>query len=177
MKLQIKIEKTDEAKRLEKEFGLNFDLIQAFPYDAGFDLRACIPGTVYINPHRTMIIPSGLKMQMLSPNYEIQIRSRSGLAAKHGIQVLNSPGTIDFGYRLEIMLILHNTSGEEFKIVPGDRVAQACFREIPSVEMSYVDRIDEKIELIEKIEAGMQAKGVVKLPEAKRGGLGSTGVK
>jgi len=169
--MKIKVEKTDEAKRLEKDFNLNFNLITAFPYDAGFDLRACIPGTVYLNPNRTLIIPSGLKIQMLDHNYEIQIRSRSGLAAKHSVHILNSPGTIDFGYRAEIMLILHNSSSEEFKIMPGDRIAQACFREIPSIEISYVDRIDEKIELIEKVGSG------IKVPDPKRGGLGSTGVK
>jgi deoxyuridine 5'-triphosphate nucleotidohydrolase len=115
---------------------------------------------------------------MGDPNWEVQIRARSGLAAKYGVTVLNSPGTIDYGYRKEIQVILYNCDVyENFRIDPGDRIAQACFREIPKVNFSYVDQISEEINLeslpteTTSLADEMKAKLL-----KKRGGLGSTGV-
>ena len=90
---------------------------------AGVDLRANIDEEVILYPMERKLIPTGIFIE-LPKGYEAQIRPRSGLAAKHGITVLNSPGTIDADYRGEIMVILINLSNEYFSIKPGMRIAQ-----------------------------------------------------
>lgn len=90
---------------------------------AGADLRAFITDTIVIKPFERILIPTGLKIE-LPIGYEAQVRSRSGLALKSGIAVLNSPGTIDSDYRGDIGVILINLSNDEFTINNGDRIAQ-----------------------------------------------------
>ena len=90
---------------------------------AGMDLRAFIPENVSIKPFQRMLIPTGLYIE-LKKGYEAQIRPRSGLALKHGITVLNSPGTIDADYRGEIKILLINFSDVDFTVQNGDRIAQ-----------------------------------------------------
>lgn len=90
---------------------------------AGVDLRANIDEEVILYPMERKLIPTGLFIE-LPVGYEAQIRPRSGLAVKHGITVLNSPGTIDADYRGEIMAILINLSNEYFSVKPGMRIAQ-----------------------------------------------------
>lgn len=90
---------------------------------AGVDLRANIDEEVILYPMERKLIPTGIFLE-LPKGYEAQIRPRSGLAAKHGITVLNSPGTIDADYRGEIMAILINLSNEYFSVKPGMRIAQ-----------------------------------------------------
>ena len=101
-------------------------LSYANPFDAGLDLRAAISEPKILMPNERAIIPNGIscEMQAASPDFEIQVRPRSGLAAKKGITLVNAPGTIDWGYRGEIMSILLNTGTEPFEIKPGDRIAQ-----------------------------------------------------
>lgn len=90
---------------------------------AGVDLRANIDEEIILYPMERKLIPTGIFIE-LPKGYEAQIRPRSGLAAKHGITVLNSPGTIDADYRGEIMVLLINLSNEYFSIKPGMRIAQ-----------------------------------------------------
>jgi dUTP pyrophosphatase len=90
---------------------------------AGLDLRANLGNAVTLEPMQRQLIPTGLFIQ-LPEGYEAQIRPRSGLAFKHGITVLNSPGTIDADYRGEIMVLLINLSGQPFVIEHGERIAQ-----------------------------------------------------
>ena len=90
---------------------------------AGVDLRANIDEEIILYPMERKLIPTGIFIE-LPRHYEAQIRPRSGLAAKHGITVLNSPGTIDADYRGEIMVILINLSNEYFSVKPGMRIAQ-----------------------------------------------------
>jgi dUTP pyrophosphatase len=90
---------------------------------AGVDLRANIDEEVILYPMERKLIPTGIFIE-LPKGYEAQIRPRSGLAAKHGITVLNSPGTIDADYRGEIMVLLINLSNEYFSVKPGMRIAQ-----------------------------------------------------
>lgn len=90
---------------------------------AGMDLRAFIENDITLKPLERCIIPTGLFMA-LPVGYEAQIRPRSGLAAKHGVTVLNSPGTIDADYRGEVGVILINLSDEDFTIENGERIAQ-----------------------------------------------------
>lgn len=92
-------------------------------HSAGMDLRAFTTGPVTLKPMERKLIPTGLYIE-LPEGYEAQVRPRSGLALKHGITVLNSPGTIDADYRGEIGVILINFSDNEFTINDGDRIAQ-----------------------------------------------------
>lgn len=90
---------------------------------AGMDLRASLTGPVLLKPLQRELIPTGLFIE-LPLGYEAQIRPRSGLAFKHGLTVLNSPGTVDSDYRGEIKVLLVNLSNEAFQIQPGERIAQ-----------------------------------------------------
>ncbi|MBS1650699.1 MAG: dUTP diphosphatase [Bacteroidetes bacterium] len=101
-----------------------FDLpAYATALSAGMDLRANITEPVFLKPLERKLIETGLYIE-LPPSYEAQIRPRSGLAFKHGITVLNSPGTIDADYRGEIKVLLVNLSNEVFEIKAGERIAQ-----------------------------------------------------
>jgi len=95
--------------------------------DSGFDLRAAVKEPITIKAGTHALIPNGIKLQIESDSsdYEIQVRPRSGLASKSGISVVNTPGTIDYGYRGELKTILINLGHEDFIIQPGDRIAQA----------------------------------------------------
>jgi dUTP pyrophosphatase len=92
-------------------------------HSAGMDLRAYTGGPVILKPMERKLIPTGLYIE-IPVGYEAQVRPRSGLALKHGITVLNSPGTIDADYRGEIGVILINLSGNDFTVNDGDRIAQ-----------------------------------------------------
>lgn len=149
----ILVEKTDQAILLEEKLGISWGLEVKHQDDAGFDVRACITESLVLSPGHTNIIPTGLRCKILLPMWEIQVRSRSGLAAKHNVAVLNSPGTIDYLYRDEIKVILHNFDKNNYYMIkPGERIAQLCVREIPQVRWLYG-----------KVEA------------SDRGGFGSTG--
>ncbi|MCF0177334.1 MAG: dUTP diphosphatase, partial [Bacteroidales bacterium] len=95
----------------------------ATPYSAGMDLKANLQEPVTLAPMQRAMIPTGLSIE-LPAGYEAQVRPRSGLAAKHGLTVLNSPGTVDADYRGEIKVILINLGAEPFVINPGERIAQ-----------------------------------------------------
>jgi len=122
---------------------------------AGMDLRANIDSSILLKPLERAIIKTGLFIA-LPPSYEAQVRPRSGMAAKNGITVLNSPGTIDADYRGEIGVILVNLSNEPFTINDGERIAQLV---IAKHEQANWD----EVEILEETERG-------------KGGFGSTGL-
>ncbi len=109
---------------------------------AGMDLRANIEKPVVLGPLERAMIPTGLFMA-LPDGTEAQVRPRSGLAAKFGISVLNSPGTIDADYRGEIRVILVNLSNEAFTVNPGERIAQMVVARYEKVEWDEVEVLDE----------------------------------
>lgn len=121
--------------------------------DAAYDLRSRVD--TVLPPGKVMLVPSGLFLE-LPEGFEAQVRPRSGLALKHGISVLNSPGTIDAGYRGEVAIILLNLGEKEFPVKRGDRIAQMVIQRLPDVELVPV----------------------AELAASKRGagGFGSTGV-
>ena len=123
---------------------------------AGMDLRAAIVESISLAPMERKIIPTGISIS-LPEGHEAQVRPRSGLAAKHGITVLNSPGTIDADYRGEIGVILINLSNEVFTISPEDRIAQLVIAQ-------YTQIIWEPTQTLEESERGSR-------------GFGSTGKK
>ena len=109
---------------------------------AGMDLRASLDAPVTLGPLQRALVPTGLYIA-LPPGFEAQVRPRSGLAAKHGITVLNTPGTIDADYRGEIKVILVNLSDTPFDIVPGERIAQMVIARHERVEWKETDSLDE----------------------------------
>jgi dUTP pyrophosphatase len=109
---------------------------------AGMDLVAAVEETVEIQPNEVKLIPTGIKVQ-LPIGYELQVRPRSGLALKHGITCLNSPGTVDSDYRGEVGVILINHSTKPFVINRGDRVAQAVIAKYETAEFIPVETLDE----------------------------------
>jgi len=123
---------------------------------AGVDVRANNEEVITLAPLERAMVPTGLFFQ-IPAGYEAQVRPRSGLAAKKGITVLNTPGTIDADYRGEVKVILVNLSNEPFDIVPGERIAQIVFAAHETVNW-------EEVETLEESERGA-------------GGFGSTGVK
>ena len=128
----------------------------ATPQSAGVDLRADTREDIVLPPLGRAMVPTGLYLE-IPAGYEAQVRPRSGLAAKKGITVLNSPGTIDADYRGEVRVILVNLSSDPFTIVPGERIAQMVFARHEQVEWEEVDTLEES--------------------ERGAGGFGSTGVK
>jgi len=123
---------------------------------SGMDIRANIGEPIILKPFERQLIPTGIYVD-LPEGYEIQVRSRSGLAYKQGLFVLNSPGTIDDDYTGEIGVILCNLSGEEQTINPGDRIAQLV-----------LCKLEDKVEWDEREELG-------KVTERGAGGYGHTG--
>ena len=123
---------------------------------AGMDLKANIEEPITLAPLQRAMVPTGLYIA-LPEGTEAQIRPRSGLAAKHGVTVLNTPGTIDADYRGEIKVILVNLSDEPFTINPGERIAQMVVARYEKVEWNEVESLDET--------------------ERGTGGFGSTGTK
>jgi dUTP pyrophosphatase len=109
---------------------------------AGMDLRANIDAPIELQPLQRALVPTGLYMA-LPAGYEAQVRPRSGLAAKHGLSVLNAPGTIDADYRGEVKVILVNLSNEPFVINPGERIAQMVVARYEKVEWDEVEVLDE----------------------------------
>lgn len=109
---------------------------------AGLDLRANLTTDVTLQPLERRLIPTGLRIA-LPKGYEAQVRPRSGLALKHGITLLNTPGTIDADYRGEIGVIMVNLSNEPFKITHSDRIAQLVIARFEHAEWNAVESLDE----------------------------------
>ena len=128
----------------------------ATPLSAGMDVRAHLSEPVVLEPLGRALIPTGLYMA-IPEGFECQVRPRSGLAVKHGITVLNSPGTIDADYRGEVRVLLVNLSDEPFTITPGERIAQLVVAAHARVEWEECDSLDQTL------------RGT--------GGVGSTGLK
>ncbi|MDY5930444.1 MAG: dUTP diphosphatase [Candidatus Ornithospirochaeta sp.] len=122
---------------------------------SGADVRAYLPsGPIVIEPGHASIVPTGLYFQ-IPQGYEIQVRSRSGLAARDNVIVLNSPGTIDSDYRGEVKVILMNLSNRPFEVENGDRIAQLVLSRVETASFALADSLDDT--------------------ERKDGGFGSTG--
>ncbi|MEO8960929.1 MAG: dUTP diphosphatase [Ginsengibacter sp.] len=109
---------------------------------SGLDLRANLSAPVTLRPMERDIIPTGLFLD-IPEGYEVQIRPRSGLASKHGITCLNTPGTIDSDYRGEIKIILINLSKEEYHISNGDRIAQMVVSKVERAQLKPVLQLDK----------------------------------
>ena len=125
--------------------------------DSGFDLRAYLKESVTLKPLERKLIPTGLKFE-LPPNTELQVRPRSGMALKHGISVLNTPGTVDEGYRGDVGVIAVNLSNEDYTIEPGERIAQGVIMNVIGQNISTLTKTNSLTDT-----------------ERGEGGFGSTG--
>ncbi len=130
---------TLEVERLEHAGGLDLPSYQT-PGSAGLDLRAAVAEPVVLAPGARTLVPTGLKLA-IPQGHEGQVRPRSGLALKHGLAVLNSPGTIDSDFRGEIRVILANLGGEPFTIERGMRIAQLVIAPCVQVSIVEVDQV------------------------------------
>lgn len=109
---------------------------------AGADLRACLDAPLTLAPGARAMVPTGLAVE-LPEGFEMQIRPRSGLAAKHGVTVLNAPGTVDADYRGEVKVLLANLGEDAVTIAAGDRIAQAVIAPVTRAEFTLVDGLSE----------------------------------
>lgn len=123
---------------------------------AGMDVRADNDEPIVLEPLQRALVPTGLYLE-IPAGYEVQVRPRSGLAAKKGVTVLNSPGTIDADYRGEVKVILVNLSSEAFTVLKGERIAQLVLSRHETIEWEEVEELSES--------------------GRATGGFGSTGVK
>ena len=111
---------------------------------SGMDLMAFIKETIIIKPKTSFLVPTGLSVAF-SKDYEIQVRPRSGLAAKNNITVINSPGTIDSDYRGEIKVIIYNHGNHDFTINNGDRIAQMILAPVVKMELEETNELPETL--------------------------------
>lgn len=125
--------------KIKKEKGVILPSYETL-FSSGADIRAYISSPITIYPHTRALIPTGIFVE-IPEGYEIQIRSRSGLALKKGLFVLNSPGTIDSDYRGEIKVIVYNSSDEDITIENNDRIAQAVLSQVFKIEWKEDDNL------------------------------------
>lgn len=109
-------------------------------FSAGMDLCCALASPVHIAPGERLLVPTGLAMA-IPPGYEGQVRPRSGLALRHGLTLVNSPGTIDADYRGEVAVIVINHGGEAVQITPGERIAQLVIAPVRQVEVQLVEEL------------------------------------
>ena len=134
-KIEIKIEKVEGCEDLSLP-------ISASKFSSGVDLLSAEATDIVLKPGKVKLISTGIKI-MIPEGYEGQIRPRSGLALKHGITVLNTPGTIDSDYRGVVKVILINLGEKDFKIQRGDRIAQLVIQKIFFPNFKIVDTLDK----------------------------------
>ncbi len=134
-KIQVYIERTEAGK------SLNLPKYQT-EHSAGVDLLACTGGLTTIGPGEIKLVPTGIKIA-IPDGYEAQIRPRSGLALKHGISMVNTPGTIDADYRGEIKVIMINHGSEAFTFDHGERIAQMVFNPIVQSQWIETSQLEE----------------------------------
>jgi dUTP pyrophosphatase len=135
--MQIKVKILPHAKDLDLPS-------YATAQSAGMDLVAAVTQTIVLHPSKPLLLPTGLCIE-LPVGYEMQIRPRSGLALKHAITVLNSPGTIDADYRGEIKILLINLGEQPYQIGRGERIAQGVISQYTQVKLIIADSLSDTI--------------------------------
>ena len=144
-----------KIRRLREEF-LDIPLPEySTRGSSGLDIRAAVNDELIISPGEIKLVETNLSVE-IPANYEIQVRPRSGLAARYGIGILNSPGTIDSDYRGEVKIIMINFGKEDFKILRGDRIAQLVITKVYKAELIETDGL----ELSERGEGGFGHTGL-----------------
>ncbi len=131
--IQVKFKKLSDFARTPQRMSV---------HASGYDIYSAIRENIVIPAGGRASVPTALAIS-LPQGYEAQIRPRSGLALKHGIGILNSPGTVDADYRGEILVILYNAGKEDFIVMPGMRIAQMVVMQIPEIELVETNELDE----------------------------------
>ncbi len=129
-------------KRLDKQFNDIPVPSYSTEHSAGMDIRAALEDEMIVKPGGIVLVPTNLSIE-IPEGYEIQVRPRSGLAIKHGIGILNSPGTIDSDYRGEVKIILFNFGKSDFIIKRGDRIAQLILSKVYRAELIETDELED----------------------------------
>ena len=132
--LTVRIEQLPEARDLPPPEYMT-------EHAAGLDLRAAVKETLTLSPGEFALVPTGVRLA-IPPGYEGQVRPRSGLAAKHGVTLVNAPGTIDADYRGEVRVVLINLGGEAFEVNRGDRIAQLVVAPVTRARLELTDGLD-----------------------------------
>ncbi len=131
--MKLRVKRTCEAARLPRYMSSSA---------AGLDLSACLEAPLTLDPGARSLVPTGLCIQLPS-GHEGQVRPRSGLAVKHGITLLNTPGTIDEDYRGEVRVLMVNLGAEPFVVEPGMRIAQLVVAPVTQVEVEEAQELDQ----------------------------------
>jgi len=129
-------------KRLDNQFNDIPLPSYSTEHSAGMDVRAAVGESIVVRPGEIVLVPTNLSVE-IPVGYEIQVRPRSGLAIKHGIGILNSPGTIDSDYRGEVKIILFNFGKEKFVIKRGERIAQLVLSKVYQARLLEVEELNE----------------------------------
>ena len=132
--LTVRIEQLPEARDLPPPEYMT-------EHAAGLDLRAAVKETLTLSPGEFALVPTGVRLA-IPPGYEGQVRPRSGLAARHGVTLVNAPGTIDADYRGEVRVVLINLGGEAFEVNRGDRIAQLVIAPVTRARLELTDGLD-----------------------------------
>lgn len=145
-------------------------LEKAHKEDAGWDIKAQVSSDVVLKPGERKSIGTGIRFS-LPPNVEAQVRSRSGLSINFGVIVLNSPGTIDPGYRGEVKILLANLGDKDFIIKNGDRIAQIIYSQLIDIELNKKEKDElykEEASLLDRGEKGLGSTGIRKTKKLRR---------
>ena len=138
----IKIKKRELARLLEERDGISWSFEPVSRFDPFVYLRCCTPKPINIKANTTLPIPTGITAELNNPNFKMQITTLSALAIKKGIIVLDSPATLDYTFRGEIWVMLHNISSKDVVIRTGERIAQFSIEPSVALIISYVDEVD-----------------------------------
>jgi len=138
--LNVKIEKSQLALKLEQEKRLNFSIYQHYPFDNSYDVYACIEHTIFIKPQSKEIVPTGIYIQIDNPYYESLIISKNDMVDR-GLVVMNN--YMNFSYRNQVYAIIYNINDFETFIDPGNAIASIKFNQVPQVKFSYTEAIQE----------------------------------
>ncbi len=138
----IKIKKRELARLLEERDGISWSFEPVSRFDPFVYLRCCTPKPINIKANTTLPIPTGITAELNNPNFKMQITTLSALAIKKGIIVLDSPATLDYTFRGEIWVMLHNISSKDVVIRTGERIAQFSIEPSVALNISYVDEVD-----------------------------------
>ena len=138
----IKVKKRELARLLEERDGISWSFDPVSRFDPFVYLRCCTPKAIIVKANSTLPIPTGITVELNNPNFKMQITTLSALAVKKGIIVLDSPATLDYTFRGEIWVMLHNISKKDAVIRTGERVAQFSIEPTVSLNMSYVNEVD-----------------------------------
>jgi|TARA_R110001592_G_scaffold54396_10_gene166478 dUTP pyrophosphatase len=138
----IKIKKRELARLLEERDGISWAFEPVSRFDPFVYLRCCTPKPINIKANTTLPIPTGITAELNNPNFKMQVTTLSALAIKKGIIVLDSPATLDYTFRGEIWVMLHNISNEDVVIRTGERIAQFSIEPSVALNISYVDEVD-----------------------------------